>query len=275
MILSSETYETFFTSYNLSFEKEPNLNIKHYVECGKLLHPTKYQVVIKIKYNLIFSVIHFNLDKSHLKKVDKGILKDVLNKILELISKEDVDNLIKWDINTYHQLEQRIGDILFPECNSIMFLGNKLSGKSSISRLFFSYSRVSAPLEQHIPYHYNYNGIKIKLMDPSSYEGWRFGVQHFKPDRNSKYDNFFLVLDSTNINFESIKRAYLASLDDKILKNKNILIIANKQDLPNAMEPEKIEKELGFPTVGFSAIAPDAPIRLEEIINNFLNETSE
>ncbi len=260
LILDSNNYNLIFRSYHISQDKEPILNIKHFHINGKLLNPKKYQIGIYEDSGLIFSIVHeYNLILN-VEKVNEIALMNVAKKIFSLFNKNDLRNFNS--LGSYY-IAQKIENTLFPLSIPINVIGQSKSGKSTISNLFFSYSRISAVQNHHIPYKRTFNGKFIKLKEPSDPYG-PMGIKSFKSE-----SNFLLVLDSTKIHFNIFQKVFL---DENETQNKNILIIANKQDLPDAMSPEEIEKELGFPTVGFSAIAPDAPERLEKIISDFLKD---
>ena len=71
-----------------------------------------------------------------------------------------------------------------------------------------------------------------------------------------------LVCDSTKDNIEKTKEIF-----NKFSRymNTKIIAIANKQDLPDALSAKKVQKKLGIPTYGMSAIRFDLRDRIREI----------
>lgn len=72
-----------------------------------------------------------------------------------------------------------------------------------------------------------------------------------------------LVCDSTEDNIEKTKDAFKKF--SRYMTTK-IIAIANKQDLPGAVNAKKIQKKLGIPTYGMSAIRLDLRERMREIL---------
>ncbi|MHA2288976.1 MAG: ADP-ribosylation factor-like protein [Promethearchaeota archaeon] len=73
-----------------------------------------------------------------------------------------------------------------------------------------------------------------------------------------------IVCDSTEENVEKTKKIY--DRFERSLGTK-IIAIANKQDLPNAMSAQEIQKKLGgLKTYGMSAIRPELRKRMKEIL---------
>jgi len=76
-----------------------------------------------------------------------------------------------------------------------------------------------------------------------------------------------LVTDSSEKNVKETK--YLLEKYNRNLGSK-VIAIANKQDLPNRLAPEKIQQELGVPTYGMVAIDKKNFTNLFKILNNHL-----
>jgi signal recognition particle receptor subunit beta len=72
-----------------------------------------------------------------------------------------------------------------------------------------------------------------------------------------------VVCDSTEENIEQTKK--MCQKYSRYMGSK-IIAIANKQDLPDALSAEQVEKKLGIPTYGMSAIRLDLRGRLKRIL---------
>ncbi|MHA1650501.1 MAG: ADP-ribosylation factor-like protein [Candidatus Helarchaeota archaeon] len=79
-------------------------------------------------------------------------------------------------------------------------------------------------------------------------------------------DGIVLVVDSTKENLKESK--FFIELIQKETPKASVVIIANKQDLPGALSPEEIEKELGYKTYPMVAIDRN---RREELLTIFAN----
>ena len=84
------------------------------------------------------------------------------------------------------------------------------------------------------------------------------GLKHFSSVRkilSKRSDGVILVLDSTNPYHIAEFEQYYQEVRREIKPNTPILVIANKQDLPNALSTKDIQKELGvsFPIISVSA----------------------
>ncbi|NHI91588.1 MAG: GTP-binding protein [Candidatus Lokiarchaeota archaeon] len=91
-----------------------------------------------------------------------------------------------------------------------------------------------------------WNGLKACLWDLGGQSQFRSLWDSFLPGTGL----ICLVTDSTPENVQKCK--------DIVRKYKNyngarLIALANKQDLPNSMKPEEIEKELGIKTIGMVA----------------------
>lgn len=80
-----------------------------------------------------------------------------------------------------------------------------------------------------------------------------------------------LITDSTYQNISSSKKI-ISDLVQKYFENTKIVIIANKQDLPNRLTPKFIEKILGFTTYGMISINPQYRVKISEILKKNIAE---
>ena len=105
----------------------------------------------------------------------------------------------------------------------------------------------------------NLNGKKINIWDFGGQARFRFMWQDFLRGAGLTV----LVCDSTEDNIKKTKdifKKFSRYMDTKIIA------IANKQDLPGALKAKKVQKKLGIPTYGMSAIRLDLRDRIREIL---------
>jgi len=102
---------------------------------------------------------------------------------------------------------------------------------------------------------------------------WDFQLNdNFSPLWNkfiSGSDLILLVIDSTTYNRQII--SHFINLQKTDAKFSKLLILANKQDLSNAVTPTLLEEELKIPTIGVSLKDPDIKNQLIRIISDQLN----
>lgn len=103
------------------------------------------------------------------------------------------------------------------------------------------------------------NEKKINIWDFGGQERFRFMWQDFLRGAGLTV----LVCDSTEDNIKKTKEIY-----NKFSRymNTKIIAIANKQDLPYALSAKKVQKKLGIPTYGMSAIRLDLRDRIRKIL---------
>ncbi len=103
------------------------------------------------------------------------------------------------------------------------------------------------------------NGKKVNIWDFGGQERFRFMWEDFLKGAGLAV----LVCDSTEDNIKKTKDIYKKF--SRYLGTK-IIAIANKQDLPDALSAKKVQKKLGIPTYGMSAIRLDLRDRLKDIL---------
>ena len=103
------------------------------------------------------------------------------------------------------------------------------------------------------------NGRKTSIWDFGGQERYRFMWQDFLRGAGLTV----LVCDSTEENIEKTKEIY--GKFSRYLSTK-IIAIANKQDLPGAISADQVQKKLGVPTYGMSAIRMDLRGRIQRIL---------
>ena len=103
------------------------------------------------------------------------------------------------------------------------------------------------------------NGKKVNVWDFGGQERYQFMWQDFLKGAGLTV----LVCDSTEENVEKTKKIY-----DKFSRHLNakIIAIANKQDVPGALNAEQIQKKLGVRTYGMSAIRIELRNRMRQIL---------
>jgi small GTP-binding protein len=97
------------------------------------------------------------------------------------------------------------------------------------------------------------------------------GQSHFEflwPDLLRGSSMVVVVTDSTPR--EVLRTRQLLEKYKDLLAGRQIIIIANKQDLPGAMKPESVEDLLGLPTYGMVAIDPKQRVNGYRLIINEL-----
>lgn len=82
-------------------------------------------------------------------------------------------------------------------------------------------------------------------------------------------DAVLLITDSSLGNLE--KSRYFFELVNKVVPTARLAVIGNKQDLPNAMKVEDIERLLGYKTYSFVAIDPNNRPKMIRIIADLLD----
>ncbi|MHA2005877.1 MAG: ADP-ribosylation factor-like protein [Promethearchaeota archaeon] len=82
-------------------------------------------------------------------------------------------------------------------------------------------------------------------------------------------DAILLMTESTRENLEKSKR--FIEISKKVAPFARLAVIANKQDLPNAMRIEEIEEIMGTKIYGFVAIKPDSREKMIRIIADLLD----
>ena len=147
----------------------------------------------------------------------------------------------------------------------ILLIGNGGVGKTSLLRRyvegFFDKSTIMTVGVDFFTKELIFDNVRcfIQLWDLGGQERFRFMWRDFLKGAGLA----ILVCDSTEDNIEKTKEIYKKF--SRYIGSK-IIAIANKQDLPNALSAEQVEKKLGIPTYGMSAIRVDLRGRIKRIL---------
>ncbi len=156
------------------------------------------------------------------------------------------------DYSVYASFDE-VSDEIFKELRpKIALIGFSGVGKTTITRLI----RAEDIPMRHVPTitgdvaTIKIGHINLYLWDFAGQEKYSFVWNKFIKGA----DAVILILDSTSKNVKESK--FFIELIRKEEPHAKISIVANKQDLPDALPADEIEKELGYKTTGLIAIDP-------------------
>ena len=221
---------------------------------------------IIIKWDLAFAIVYHSSNSPY-KKFESEQFIELLSDFINIFNEIEINSIKnrKYIQNTEFVLE-KLQNFLFPHNIEIRLTGTMFSGISTIKNLWPGLSIIGKEIFDywHIPYKKKLNGKSVIFKEYFRYE-------RIAPlSRYAQETHLFFIIDSSKEE-EMNSSSLLKHIHDENPTMK-ILVIANKQDLPDAIPPEEIEEIMGYPTVGFSAIVPDAPERLEQILIDFLKD---
>ncbi|MHA1797275.1 MAG: ADP-ribosylation factor-like protein [Candidatus Helarchaeota archaeon] len=166
------------------------------------------------------------------------------------------------DFSVYASFDD-VSDQIFKELRpKIALIGFSGVGKTTITRLI----RAEDIPMRHVPTitgdvaTIKIGHINLYLWDFAGQEKYSFVWNKFIKGA----DAVILILDSTPKNVKESK--FFIELIKKEEPHAKIAIVANKQDLPDSLSPEEIEKELGYQTTGLIAIDPASREKMLYII---------
>jgi len=189
---------------------------------------------------------------------------------METETKEGVDG--KVEESPLKNFEQVVDEILFPFLK-IAILGSGGVGKSSVLKLVLG----DEPDANYIPT----VGVDIKEFDfevkSMKLVFWDFsGQPHFRKLWQPFLEEADLVIVVSNSTVENlVETKSIIQLINAEKPDACIVLIANKQDLPEAIPPETIEKYMGMPVHGLVAIDPNQREKLLEILKEAILELIE
>lgn len=189
---------------------------------------------------------------------------------METEIKEGADG--KVEESPLKNFEQVVDEILFPFLK-IAILGSGGVGKSSVLKLILG----DEPDANYIPT----VGVDIKEFDfevkSMKLVFWDFsGQPHFRKLWQPFLEEADLVIVVSNSTVENlVETKSIIQLINAEKPDACIVLIANKQDLPEAIPPETIEKYMGMPVHGLVAIDPNQREKLLEILKEAILEIIE
>jgi len=165
---------------------------------------------------------------------------------------------------SFNPIAERIHQNLRPKIALVGFSG---VGKTTISRLIRA---EEIPME-HVP---TMTGDIVTIKIGKLYfHLWDFaGQEQFSflwPQFIQDSDAVLIVSDSTVQNIDKSK--FFIDLVKKEVPDARVSVIANKQDIPDAIAPKKIEKLLGVKTYGMVAVDPENRAKMIQIIGEVLD----
>ncbi|MEM3585751.1 MAG: ADP-ribosylation factor-like protein [Candidatus Jordarchaeaceae archaeon] len=193
-------------------------------------------------------------------------MKEKLRALRDSFLKSFQREIAEWNGETsIFQRFEPIADEITLTYLKIALIGYSGVGKTTILKLL----REEELPREHIPtIGVGIKGVKGAKIGNTSLICWdlagqeRFELTWDKFIRDSSL--IIIVTDSTLENV--VKSRYFVRLVKEVEPEANILSIANKQDLPNALPPEKVSQILELETHGLVAIDPMNRVKLYELI---------
>ncbi len=218
-------------------------------------------------YDELFFVIC--ADKNEDDVILKRKLRTLRDSFLKLFSKE----IKEWDgdISVFKKFEHVVDDIMKSHIK-IALIGKDGVGKTSLLNLILgeNIGKEYAPtmLVDIREYEFVIANVKILFWDIGGQERFRPLWEKLTKDA----DFIFFVFESTPKGVHEARE--LLHYVSKFINFAKIALIANKQDLPNALPPEKISEIIGMKVYGIVAIDPTYRDYILEILEDIVTKLS-
>ncbi|MEM1658876.1 MAG: ADP-ribosylation factor-like protein [Candidatus Jordarchaeales archaeon] len=210
------------------------------------------------------TVFIFEADKND----DINEMKTKMKNIMQNFIADYGDAIQNWDgdPSVFSSFNEKV-DELTTTLLKLSLIGFSGVGKTTILKLI----REEELPKEHIPtIGVGIKGVKGAMIGNTQLVCWDLaGQERFKMtwDKFIKASSLIVIVtDSTLENV--VKSRFFVRLVKEEEPEANMVALANKQDLPNALPPEKVEEILGVKTYGFVAIDPMNKSKFFEIVRN-------
>lgn len=210
------------------------------------------------------TVFIFEADKND----DINEMKTKMKNIMQNFIADYGETLQNWngDPSVFSSFNEKV-DELTTTLLKLSLIGFSGVGKTTILKLI----REEELPKEHIPtIGVGIKGVKGAMIGNTQLVCWDLaGQERFKMtwDKFIKASSLIVIVtDSTLENV--VKSRFFVRLVKEEEPEANMVALANKQDLPNALPPEKVEEILGVKTYGFVAIDPMNKSKFFEIVRN-------
>lgn len=168
--------------------------------------------------------------------------------------------------------QKTVDKILFPHLKTVI-IGDGGVGKTTILKLIMGEKTISPYLPTvGVDVKEFSNAVKNMNLILWDFSGQPQFRKLWRPFLDGTHIAI-LVTDSTPKNIEETKNIYQLIKEEK--PEMNFILIANKQDLPDATAPETIGKYLGITAHGLVAIDPNYRKKILEIIREKITELTQ
>jgi len=212
--------------------------------------------------NVNTTVFIFEADKND----DTNEMKLKMRNLSSQFVNDYADTIEKWDgdLSVFTGFNDKVDEIT-TTLLKLSLVGFSGVGKTTILKLI----REEELPREHIPtIGVGIKGVKGAMIGNTQLVCWDLaGQERFKMtwDKFIKASSLIIIVtDSTLEN--AVKSRFFVRLVREEEPEANIVALANKQDLPGSLPPEKVEEILGVKTYGFVAIDPMNRSKFFEII---------
>ncbi|MHA1409512.1 MAG: ADP-ribosylation factor-like protein [Candidatus Odinarchaeia archaeon] len=225
---------------------------------------------IKFIYNITKNIIYvFVVDQNE----NEDIVRSKIDKVSELFYSKYSDILENWtgEISRFSDFDETLDDIISGVVK-ISLIGFGGVGKTTILKLI---------QDEEIPMKHNPTiAVNIKPVGDLNMPGFKLILWDFAGQERFESlwktlikgsDIILVVIDSTMINLLKTRRKIM-KLIEEFNPAAQVLILANKQDLPRAIKPKTIEGILNRKAYGIVAIDPTYKKKIVNIIHKAVDE---